>query len=294
MNTSGTRNTYNSNVRIGNWNEDQELLQEKLKDYSRKKECGQLLVHQVQEKLNHALVEVSLTYSKDGYIHIGDHIMLYSVQTEGVLSVDTSTQVSSSDVAWAVTASTLTQAPVARNVFVVEAVEPGAKVGDLLRLAEKFRLRCNPMMSTSNSYLLSQPISPLSFSRVSRNQEVSVGERNSFDNVWTIQHKNVDQRFEMEGSPVPCNAEIVLVHCGTQNALAADKLDQHNDFGREYEVSARSYCSIKKKQGLYQEQLGLTTSDIPVRSQKSQNYWAVLTASTPELDPNYQPEHGNF
>jgi len=46
--TGGAR--FSKQVRIGNWSEDQELEELRLKDYLKKKECGQLLVNARQAK----------------------------------------------------------------------------------------------------------------------------------------------------------------------------------------------------------------------------------------------------
>jgi hypothetical protein len=289
LNRTGCQNSYNHNVRIGNWNEDKELEQLKMKEYQYRKSTGQLLVHQVQSHLNQSLTEVPLTHSKDGNIHIGDSVMLYSVMTEGVLSVDTSTKIVAADEGYAVTSSTLTQAPVARNVFKILPYGENVKDGDVLKLGQPFRLETNEKINVKG-LLQSQPVSSMSFSKVTRNQEVTVTPvQTSYDTVWVAQYKDTNHRFEMEGQPVPANAEVVLVHAATKSALASQKADVHNDFGKEYEVCAHSNISLFKKQGLYQEKHGLTTTDIPVRAETTVNHWAFLTASVAP-EPEQQPE----
>jgi hypothetical protein len=284
LNRAGTQNSYSCQVRIGNWSEDKELKELHTKEYLRKKENGELLVSKVRGLLNESLQEVPLSYSKDGYVHIGDHIMLYSVETQGVVSVDLSTKIQSSDEGYAVTTSKLTKAPVARNVFVIEPYGPGQKEGDVLRLGQKFRLR-----TMRNLYLHSQPVSTMSSSKSSNNQEVAaVPSNQTHDTVWVAQYKDTNQRFEMEGSEVPGNAEIIIQHAATKSALASQNLDFYNDFGKECELCCNSYISIKKKQFLSQEKQGLCTADIPVRSEAIKNHFAFLTASVPELDPNAQ------
>jgi hypothetical protein len=285
LNRAGVQNSYSHKVRIGNWNEDQELSELRMKEYLQRKEKGQLLVHSVQRHLNASLSEVGLSFSKDGFVHIGDHLMLYSVKTQGVLSVDLSDRINSSDEGYAVTTSTLTQAHVARNVYVIEGYGNGVQKGDVLRLGQPFRIRVNPSLM-DNLYLHSQPVSTMSASKVSRKQEVSVVNVNSHDAVWLAQYKLADRRFEMEGQPVPANAEIVIIHGQTRQALSSDLLAYNNDFGREYEVCCNSQLSVNKKQGLYAELHGKTTSDIPMRKESSPNWWAFLTAVNAEDDPN--------
>jgi len=281
LNRSGIQNAYSYNVRIGNWNEEKELQELRMKEYLHRKEKGQLLVHTVQQHLNTSLQEVPLSYSQDGFIHIGDEIMMYSVQTEGVLSVDCSDKLTSSDQGFAVTSSTLTQAHVARNVFVIEGYGNNVQKGDILKLGQPFRMRINPALMSEGFYLQSQPMSASCCSKVTRNQEVGVVKINSYDNVWVCQFKDYSKRFEMEGQPVPANAEILVVHAGTKNALSSDKIPYHNDFGQEFEVCCKTSFSIGKKQGLYAELQGKTTSDVPLRKEGSVNWWAFLTAATP-------------
>jgi len=281
LNRSGVQNSYSYNVRIGNWNEEKEMQELRMKEYLHRKEKGQLLVHTVQQHLNASLQEVPLSYSNDGFIHIGDQIMLYSVQTEGVLSVDCSDKLISSDEGFAVTSSTLTQAHVARNVFVIEGYGSNVNNGDVLKLGQPFRIRINPALKGEPFYLHSQPQSAMSCSKVSRNQEVGMIKVNSFDTVWSVQFKDPTKRFEMEGQPVPANAEILVFHAGTKSALSSDKIAYHNDFGQEYETCCKTSQSIGKKQGLYAEMLGKTTSDIPLRKEASVNWWAFLTAAEP-------------
>lgn len=102
----------------------------------------------------------------------------------------------------------------------------------------------------------------------------------SVDSVWYFQWKEIGQRFEMEGQAVPSNAQVILVHAGTQQALySSARSHVTNDFGSEYEVTASSKMDIKKSQGLYSELRGKTTTDVPFRKEQIENYWAVLMAS---------------
>ena len=86
--------TYNSQVRVGNWNEDICLEEDLLKgtschrkwpdpgmtsvilDFLERKENGTLLIQKKAKLRELFLSEVELTESKDGYIHFGDKIMI--------------------------------------------------------------------------------------------------------------------------------------------------------------------------------------------------------------------------
>jgi len=287
LNRAGVQNSYSHKVRLGNWSEEQELEELRMKEFIHRKEKGQLLVHRVQQHMNSALQEVGLSYCPDGVLHIGDHIMLYSVSTSGVLSVDPSDRVSgSSDRAFAVSTSTLVKAHVARNTFVIEAYGDAreAPVGSVLRLGQQFRLRLNPVLLDGQAYYLqSQPVSSMAASKVSHKQLVCMSSVKSFDTVWRAQWKSIAQRFEMEGQPAPANAEVVLLHAATNTALSsALEHPYSNDFGLEYEVAAHSHIDIRKSQGLYSELQGKTTTDIPFRKESAPNHWAFLTAASEE------------
>lgn len=279
MQRAGNQNTYNPSVRIQNYLEDIELNAHQTADYLHRKENGLLLSTQIQKLLNKSLQEVQLTFAPDGFLKFGDNIMMYSVATEGVASVDLSTEIVSLDKSYAVTTSTLTQAPVARNVFTIEPYRQG-QVGDKLRLGDSFRLRCSDKIA-EGAYLASQPKSMQSFAKRSGYQEMYVTTSNmTADTVFKAVFKEIDRRFEMEGEPVPANAELVLVHVATGTALYSSKtFAQLNDFGSEFEFSGHSNVSIKKKQGLQQEAVGRTTSDIPVRAEGTENHFAFLTAA---------------
>jgi hypothetical protein len=98
---SGTT-SFSSSVKIGNYLEEKTLKEARMKEYLWRKDQGKLLVSSVQGNLNSSLqsvrvlvipcvfqtltssycfvCQVTLSESKDGYVHIGDQIMLYSVR----------------------------------------------------------------------------------------------------------------------------------------------------------------------------------------------------------------------
>jgi Ca2+-binding EF-hand superfamily protein len=88
----------------------------------------------------------------------------------------------------------------------------------------------------------------------------------------------------MEGQAVPANSEVILVNAPTNTALSSSKLTYYNDFGLEYEVSGHSHTDIRKSQGLFAELQGRQTTDVPFRKESLPNYWAFLTAASPEME----------
>ena len=63
--------------RIGNWNEDIELEEIRLKDYLKKKEQGNLVVLEKQAKLEKSLQPATLSVPDDGLLHFGMTAMVF-------------------------------------------------------------------------------------------------------------------------------------------------------------------------------------------------------------------------
>jgi len=278
---TGVQNSYNHNVRIKNWLEEKELHELKIKDYLHKKETGSLLVNKVQKHLSASLQGVELKPNTDGVLHSGDSIMLYSVTNEGVLSVDTSDRVKPHSDAFAVSSSTVTQGHVARNVFSIEAFSQNDK-SDVITYGQLVRIVAHEALHSQRLSLASEPVSLTSFAKISRKQEVYVTSSNSSDGGWRIVHADPTVRFETEGQPVPVNAEILIVHNLTKQALFSDRVLIHNDFGQEFEVSSHLANETKKRQALYAELNGTRVPEIPLRRQHDQNSWVILAGAQPE------------
>lgn len=278
---AGVQNHYSHRVRIGNWNEDQELKELQMKEYLHRKAQGRLLINVVQDNLNKSLQQVPLTYSADSKLRIGDSIMAYGAKTQGVLSVDVSEHLSMMEPNFPVSTSTLTQGNVARNTFVIEGYSREDTKGSILKYGQKFRLRINPALQSTPYYLTSQPCTHLAYSKITRNQLVSFGSTKNYDSVWVCEYLDINNRFEMDGQPVEANAALVLVHAATRQPLCSDLTALNNDFGREYEVCCKPCYKPHRKQELVQEYYGRTTLDQPVRQEQPPNHWALLTAGSP-------------
>ncbi len=67
----------------------------------------------------------------------------------------------------------------------------------------------------------------------------------------------------------------------TNQWLASDTKVYENTFGKEFEVMANNFLVNNKTQNLYQEKKGISTIDTPARSQKDENLWLILGASSP-------------
>ncbi|KAF0975859.1 hypothetical protein FDP41_005186 [Naegleria fowleri] len=251
--------TFKPHVRIGNWNEDIELLNEKQKEFIRAKEEG-LLPHQIMErKMKHHLSPIPLTEKREnGAIHFGDIVMIKSVNTEGILCMDLDTILHHVNDRFACTTSTLTTTPCARNCFIVEKV-PNDTSADMiipeeeshiLHYGQKFRLKCVPQFH-SPIYLRSEKPSPTCFasgtSSAEKCQEVSVDQVVNYETVWKVQYLHKGYRLEYEGQMVNVNEPIILTHCATNQCLSSNKsIVMLNDFGKEYQVFCKTSLTIHK------------------------------------------------
>ncbi|KAL9654330.1 hypothetical protein ABK040_010360 [Willaertia magna] len=251
--------TFSPKVRIGNWNEDLELHQEKYKDYLKAKEEG-LLPHQImQRKMDHHLQTISLTKVREGnYICFGDIVMLKSVETDCCVCMDLDMKLHHIHDRFGCTTSPHSTTPCARNCFVIEKV-PNDRGMDLvlpeeeeqiLHYGQKFRLRCVKEFF-SPLYLKSEKQTLTNFaignSSANKSQEVSVDQQNTYDSYWKCQHLDIEYRVEFEGEKVEANKEIILTHCSSNQNLASHKQQTIlNDFGKEYELFCKTLLNIHK------------------------------------------------
>ena len=111
-----------------------------MKEYLYHKETKQLASQITKDKVSTGLQYVPISYSADGLLHYGDHIILMNKQTGGQLSIDISDKIVTTDEAYAVTTSAAKKqpSPEARAVFIIQALDnpkakEGAAVQDFLR-----------------------------------------------------------------------------------------------------------------------------------------------------------------
>ena len=143
---------------------------------------------------------------------------------------------------------------------------------------EKIRIVCHPLVYETPLYLFSPLISPFSYSRFSRNQEVLISSEENFFNCWTIEHIDPAKRLEVQGSPVNSKEPFLIRHDQTGKLLSSDLIDYFNDFGHEYEVCANNYLPY----GRYQKILPYDMKEDKVsevqcnRVERTDNIWSVV------------------
>ena len=265
---------YSNTVRIGNWNEEIQLEELRMKDYLKRKEKGALFVLTKQQRLENSLRRVPTHVDSDGILRIGNNIMLKNECSGCFLAGDTESQVLK-EVGTCLTATTSpNDVPCARSVYAL--VSGLADNYDkVVRYGQSIRL-CAETLSTTPMYLQSESISELSYSRISRRQEVTLSPVPNGETLWQILHADGKQRFATQGTPVQPGA-FVLRHVGTGSYLSSDvALEVRNLQGLEYEVHCHCYYSTNKTHNLYSERRGQITGDYALRRHGLQNLWTVI------------------
>ncbi|XP_028648298.1 cilia- and flagella-associated protein 161 [Erpetoichthys calabaricus] len=253
--------SYNPNVRIGNWNEDLCLEEDAIKDFLGKKEKGELITQKAGFLKENIYKPIDLSVTADGFIHFGDVVMLLNLgrEKESVNSSDPPREpatlsinvdetkigkLASVQAPCEVTASP-SLFPSVRNAFVIVSVD-SSRPGDPLTFGQSFAIRTTEGFA-GGLYLTSDNQSFQKCAKKSRLQEVSLVDQPSYLTCWKVIFYDPQMRLEYEGCPIPANLRTLVVHCKTNQCLAA--LGQHTmwtPYGQEYEVTAHTFLDAHK------------------------------------------------
>eukprot|EP00929_Paragymnodinium_shiwhaense_P001380 TRINITY_DN101606_c0_g1_i1.p2 TRINITY_DN101606_c0_g1~~TRINITY_DN101606_c0_g1_i1.p2 ORF type:complete len:297 (+),score=84.07 TRINITY_DN101606_c0_g1_i1:123-1013(+) len=269
---------FQHRVRIGNWSEDLELEEIKMKDYLKKKEAGCLMVTQKQQLLEASLVGTQLSPSPDGLLHFGSHLQMLSHQANAFLCANPYDAAQKSFDAWMLTTSSNAH-PTVRNVFELERADAyDGFEGDVIHYGQNFRLKLRPFSKIEQpAYMHSELVTALAAAKFSRHQEVTAMAAPTGETTWQILHPDTENRFETEGEPVPAGSPVVIRHVATGSFLASDEIPYNNIFGLEFEVHCFPYFSLGKSQNLVGEMKGEITGDYALRRHGLQNVWTFVT-----------------
>lgn len=258
-----------------------ELDETRMNDHIGKKTGNLLKTQGLEGQFNKSLKRVHQTYSEDGLLRCGDHIMLLNKKTNGFAVMDIGARAAGADEAYAVSTTKQDTGPCARSIFVLAAAEP--QTDKVLRYNQKVRLTSSPYLHAKKLFLSSRPATTQNYSPVTRQQEVTVHSKSDFNTVWEVEHVNPNVRFENAGQPVRANEAILLKHVSTHHYISSDEKPIKNDYGQEYEVSVYSTATNNKSQNLALEQTGKVTRDFPSKFQQDQNIWMFVTAPDPSF-----------
>lgn len=269
---------FHHRTKIGNWSEDLELEEIRLKDYLKKKETGSLMVTAKQQQLETATATVEVSKSSDGLLHFGHRVMLVNHQSKGVLSVNPYDALPKAHKAWVVTTSR-NSSPCVRNVFELERADPHDGYADnAIHYGQSIRIKVLPFSKIEQpAYMQSELVTALAAAKFSRHQEVTAYGVPSGETLWQLLYPDTHSRFEMDGEPVKANGPLVVRHVHTGSFLASDEIHFNNVFGTEYEVHCFHYFSLNKTQNLNGEKSGAITGDYALRKHGLPNIWSVVT-----------------
>lgn len=275
--TGGPR--YQHKCRIGNWSEDLELEEIKLKDYLKKKETGSLIVNEKQKQLEESLKKKDLTGSPDGLLHFGDKIMMFNHQAKAFMAANPHDFIQKSHDSFMLTTAR-NGTPCVRNVFeLTRADDRDGFPDDVVHYGQNFRCKTDPFANIRTpTYMHSELVTALACSKFSRHQEVVTSAAPSGETLWQILWPDTQVRFEMEGEPVQAGSPCVLRHVHTGSFLASDEIPYQNIFGQEFEVHCFAYFSLNKTQNLTSEKKGDITGDYALRRHGLANIWNIVNA----------------
>ena len=115
--------------------------------------------------------------------------MLKNCLTNGWLVCDMSDRITSSDEAYAVTTTEKAVGACARSIYYItrgSQARGGPANDETVRYGQEVRIQSNEFIINKPLYLASQPVSPLAFARFSRNQEVSLLNKSTYNTSWKI------------------------------------------------------------------------------------------------------------
>lgn len=244
--------SFGHSTRIGNWSEDHELQQARIKEFVLKKESGSLTVSRMQAKFAHHLKTVELTKADPGDpVKFGQTLLLWNHHAESFVATDLGDSQARDDGATHCAATcTKYSYPCARNALAIARVQDDgfAADDDILHYGQIVRFATTPGLGDP-LYLHSYPFAPTVCSKYSRNQEATFSSVPGQYTLWKVLHVNPQERLESNGEPVPINTAIVLSHVCTSSMLAATKDPYMNDFQIEHgdtEISVKTFSAITK------------------------------------------------
>ncbi|EDL06869.1 cilia- and flagella-associated protein 161 isoform X1 [Mus musculus] len=257
------QNVYGPGVRMGNWNEDVYLEEERMRHFLEKREKGELLIQRNRRVKKNILRPMQLSVSEDGYVHYGDKVIIVNPDQvlgeeagkfmRGDLSLcmspdEVKAQLSDDLEIPCGVSAVQTIAPMGRNTFTI--LSDGAnscEMGQVVVYGQNFCLGIAAGLEGKMLYLTSDHRTLLKSSLKSGLQEVTLTDEVTHLNCWQAAFLDPQLRLEYEGFPVRANEKIVIYHRHTNRALAVHRnLFLRTYFGKEMEVVAHTYLDSHK------------------------------------------------
>jgi hypothetical protein len=258
---------YSKKTRVGNYFEDLQLEETRIKEYLAKKERGDLHVVRLNTALGTHLAPAVLSRRDPatGHVPLGASVMLFSHGSRGSVAHGDTDPTDRGGVMLAPAQVTLDNNPYARSVFTLRAPperapvavsnrRPGLAGGggrgacgstmslrsediayDCLRFGQRVQLEIR--LKGRPWYLWSTGKSMLHSSRVTDRQLVALAEKPEWRTVWQVLPVRAADRVALDGEPVPADDAVILNHCATNMHLLSDGKVFRTLMGHEVELA---------------------------------------------------------
>lgn len=236
---------YNRNVLIGNWYEDRVLEEDVIKDYLEKRSSNQLISQQIDAQVK--AQPDCLTTSPDNRVRFGDVLF---VRCEGTANKSrpliakndrTDCFLSTSQTCGGHTAQACGVSVPALNdktALTIQSVD-GTLLGNSIKFGQPFTI-CT---TDKSLYLHSDTRLYDRAAHKSRLQVVDFQTVYNHECDWVATCLNPKFRIECEGSDIPANEKILILHMKTNKALAA-VADSNNS--SRFEIVANTFLDSHK------------------------------------------------
>ncbi|XP_037713441.1 cilia- and flagella-associated protein 161 [Drosophila subpulchrella] len=268
---------FQPSVRIGNWVEENCLEEDKIVNFKKQRDRGELLVEKARTLYDNFHKEVVLAAPKQTII-FGAIVQLMPIYMN-ISDMDTSdlnaalsvvinekvvrkSQSINEDCELTVAPS---KRPCVRNSFKIVSGDGRDRTGENIKYGQRFQLQCmaseqDPIVLYSGPKRcnLQQGVNATYLSHKNGELNLNLGlvhrtKINCPDNDiplaytnWFCRHVDPKQRFESEGEDIPSNTPLVIVHGTTNRNLAAENVLIQTLFGPEFLVSVQNYRNIYK------------------------------------------------
>lgn len=283
---------YSRGVRVGNWYEDIDYADTKVKDYVNRRANGQLPSTQRSARANVLQQPVPHSFSGDGSVKYGDSVLLRnqteekedddpSPATGAVVTSNPFAEISfgtGDTLALGARAGADVQ-PQAQNTVVItqdkEAAAEGKSAGgDTLCFGDSFYLCTNPSLRCDPRTMMLRPALYLTSRKKGLNSGLSGKQGTTFtmqkttDARWKVEPLDQRRKVVFEGKPVPANEPVLLRHVNSNQLLACSaECMEGGEKGGDFSLIAHSFSNSTAR---------------TANAVSAENHWKFVTSSSPD------------
>jgi len=231
---------YSRGVRVGNWAEDIDYDDEKVRDYMARRDRGELASSKEAARMGVLAQQVPHSFSNDGTLKYGDTIVLESKATGGEITGDHFREVSwgsgesyvnvkkAGKGPWPTASGTLVLTRDEDSVVEGKTAD-GSTVcyGDYFYLCSNPSLRCDPRTNMLRPPLFLKSTKKSLTSGLGGMQSTAMTIDCDATCRWKVSPIDRSKEVMYEGKPVPANEPVVLVHKSSHDFLGTSaKLEE--------------------------------------------------------------------